>query len=102
MGRLFRAGGAVGDFVGGLYLALGVAVALLERERTGTARVLDLSNQDCVFAIADSAATIFAGIGAKMERVGNAHPFSALGSRSKGHCWRRSISSRRSSTCCCS
>ena len=72
-----RAGGAVGDFVGGLYLALGVAVALLERERNGAARVLDLSNQDCVFAIADSAATIFAGIGAKMERVGNAHPFSS-------------------------
>jgi len=72
-----RAGGATGDFVGGLYLALGVVVALLERERTGIARVLDLSNQDCIFAIADSAATIYAGIGAKMERVGNAHPFSS-------------------------
>ncbi|HEU4428744.1 MAG TPA: CaiB/BaiF CoA-transferase family protein [Myxococcota bacterium] len=72
-----RAGGASADFVGGLYLALGVVVALLERERTGAARVLDLSNQDCIFAIADSAATIYAGIGAKMERVGNAHPFSS-------------------------
>ena len=72
-----RAGGATGDFVGGLYLALGVVVALLERERTGVARVLDLSNQDCIFAITDSAATIYAGIGAKMERVGNAHPFSS-------------------------
>ena len=72
-----RAGGATADFVGGLYLALGVAVALLERERTGVARVLDLSNQDCIFAIADSAATIYAGIGAKMERVGNAHPFTS-------------------------
>jgi crotonobetainyl-CoA:carnitine CoA-transferase CaiB-like acyl-CoA transferase len=72
-----RAGGAVGDFVGGLYLALGVAVALLERERSGVARVLDLSNQDCVFAVADSAATIFAGIGAKMERAGNQHPFTS-------------------------
>ncbi|MBM4382266.1 MAG: CoA transferase [Deltaproteobacteria bacterium] len=72
-----RAGGATADFVGGLYLALGVVVALLERERTGIARVLDLSNQDCIFAIADSAATIYAGIGAKMERVGNAHPFTS-------------------------
>jgi crotonobetainyl-CoA:carnitine CoA-transferase CaiB-like acyl-CoA transferase len=72
-----RAGGATADFVGGLYLALGVVVALLERERTGVARVLDLSNQDCIFAIADSAATIYAGIGAKMERVGNAHPFTS-------------------------
>jgi crotonobetainyl-CoA:carnitine CoA-transferase CaiB-like acyl-CoA transferase len=72
-----RGGGALADFVGGLYLALGVASALLERERTGRARVLDLSNQDCIFAITDSAASIFAGTGARMERVGNQHPFTA-------------------------
>ncbi len=72
-----RGGGSLGDFVGGLYLGLGIAAALLERERTGRARVLDLSNQDAIFAITDSAATIFAGIGARMERVGNQHPFTA-------------------------
>ncbi len=72
-----RGGGALADFVGGLYLALGVAAALLERERTGTARVLDLSNQDAVFAITDSAATIRAGLGVGAERVGNQHPFTA-------------------------
>ena len=72
-----RAGGALGDFVGGLYLALGVVTALLERERTGCARVLDLSNQDAVFAITDSAASIHAGIGATTARVGNQHPFTA-------------------------
>jgi len=72
-----RAGGALADFVGGLYLGLGIAAALLERERTGQARVLDLSNQDAVFAITDSAASIFSGIGARMERVGNQHPFTA-------------------------
>jgi crotonobetainyl-CoA:carnitine CoA-transferase CaiB-like acyl-CoA transferase len=76
-GPPLRGGGALADFVGGLYLALGVAAGLLERERTGRARVLDLSNQDCVFAITDSAASIFAGIGARMERVGNQHPFTA-------------------------
>jgi crotonobetainyl-CoA:carnitine CoA-transferase CaiB-like acyl-CoA transferase len=72
-----RGGGALADFIGGLYLALGVTAALLERERSGRARVLDLSNQDAVFAITDSAASIFAGIGARMERVGNQHPFTA-------------------------
>ena len=72
-----RGGGALGDFVGGLYLGLGIAAALLERERTGRARVLDLSNQDAVFAITDSAASIFAGIGVRTERVGNQHPFTA-------------------------
>src|SRR5512134_804974 len=72
-----RAGGALADFVGGLYLALGIAAALLERERSGRARVLDLSNQDAIFAVTDSAATLFAGIGARSPRLGNQHPFTA-------------------------
>jgi len=72
-----RGGGALADFVGGLYLALGVVAALLDRERGGTARVLDLSNQDAVFAVTDSAATIMQGIGERSERVGNQHPFTA-------------------------
>jgi CoA:oxalate CoA-transferase len=72
-----RCGGALADFVGGLYLGLGVVSALLDRDRTGRARVLDLSNQDTVFAITDSAATIMHGIGVRSERVGNQHPFTA-------------------------
>jgi CoA:oxalate CoA-transferase len=70
-----RAGGALADFVGGLYLALGIVAGLRDRDRTGRARVLDLSNQDAVFAVTDSAATIFAGIGARSARLGNQHPF---------------------------
>ncbi len=76
-GSPMRGGGALGDFVGGLYLALGIVSALYDRDRTGRARVLDLSNQDCIFAITDSAATIHQGIGASVERVGNQHPFAA-------------------------
>jgi CoA:oxalate CoA-transferase len=72
-----RGGGALGDFVGGLYLALGVVSALYDRDRTGRARVLDLSNQDCIFAITDSAATIHHGLGSPVGRVGNQHPFTA-------------------------
>ena len=72
-----RGGGALGDFVGGLYLALGVVSALLDRERTGTARVVDLSNQDAIFAITDSASTIYQSLGVASERVGNQHPFTA-------------------------
>jgi crotonobetainyl-CoA:carnitine CoA-transferase CaiB-like acyl-CoA transferase len=72
-----RGGGALADFVGGLYLGLGVVAALLERDRTGSARVLDLSNQDAMFAVTDSAASIHEAIGASMERVGNQHPFAA-------------------------
>jgi CoA:oxalate CoA-transferase len=72
-----RGGGALADFVGGLYLALGVVAGILDRDRGGTARVLDLSNQDAVFAITDSWATIADGLGITAERVGNQHAFSA-------------------------
>jgi len=72
-----RAGGALADYVGGLFLAFGVVAAVLDRERTGRARALDLSNQDAIFAITDSWATISAGLGIPAERVGNQHSFSA-------------------------
>ena len=72
-----RGGGALADFVGGLYLALGVVAGILDRDRGGRARVLDLSNQDAIFAITDSAATLFAGLGVRTERLGNQHPFAA-------------------------
>jgi crotonobetainyl-CoA:carnitine CoA-transferase CaiB-like acyl-CoA transferase len=72
-----RGGGALADFVGGLYLALGLVAGIHDRDRTGRARFLDLSNQDAIFAITDSWATIFAGIGHRPERVGNQHSFSA-------------------------
>ena len=76
-GPPLRGGGALGDFVGGLYLGLGLLAALLDRERTGRARVLDLSNQDAIFAITDSAATIFSDLKVPAERFGNQHPFAA-------------------------
>lgn len=72
-----RGGGALADFVGGLYLALGVVAALRERDRTGRGRVLDLSNQDAIFAITDSWVTIAQGLGMRAERTGNQHPFTA-------------------------
>lgn len=72
-----RGGGALADFVGGLYLAVGILAGLRERDRAGRAPVLDLSNQDAIFAITDSAASIHEAIGQPMERVGNQHPFTA-------------------------
>jgi crotonobetainyl-CoA:carnitine CoA-transferase CaiB-like acyl-CoA transferase len=76
-GPPLRGGGALADFVGGLYLAVGLLAALRERDRTGRARSLDLSNQDAIFAITDSAATIYAGLGQTSSRLGNQHPFTA-------------------------
>jgi CoA:oxalate CoA-transferase len=72
-----RGGGALADFVGGLYLAVGVLAGVLEARRTGRGRALDLSNQDAMFAVTDSWATIAAGLGVRAERTGNQHPFTA-------------------------
>ncbi len=72
-----RGGGALADFVGGLYLGLGVVSGILEARRTGQGRVLDLSNQDAMFAITDSWATISAGLGVPSDRTGNQLPFTA-------------------------
>jgi len=72
-----RGGGALADFVGGLYLGLGIVAGILEAQRTGIGRVLDLSNQDAMFAITDSWATIANGLGVQAERTGNQHPFTA-------------------------
>ncbi len=76
-GQPVRGGGALGDFVGGLYLGLGIVSAILDRDRSGRARVLDLSNQDAIFAVTDSAATIFNDLQLPAERFGNQHPFTA-------------------------
>jgi CoA:oxalate CoA-transferase len=72
-----RGGGALADFVGGLYLGLGILAGLRDRDITGRARVLDLSNQDAMFAVTDSYTTITEGLGAPPERAGNQHPFTA-------------------------
>jgi crotonobetainyl-CoA:carnitine CoA-transferase CaiB-like acyl-CoA transferase len=76
-GPPMRGGGALADFVGGLYLAIGLIAGLRDRDVTGKARALDLSNQDAIFAITDSWATIAAGLGVTTERVGNQHAFTA-------------------------
>jgi crotonobetainyl-CoA:carnitine CoA-transferase CaiB-like acyl-CoA transferase len=72
-----RGGGALADFVGGLYLALGIVAGLRDAERSGRGRVLDLSNQDAIFAVTDSWATIAQGLGVEAERTGNQHAFTA-------------------------
>ncbi len=76
-GPPMRGGGALADFVGGLYLAVGLLAGLRDRDATGRGRVLDLSNQDAMFAVADSWATITQGLGVETQRAGNQHPYTA-------------------------
>jgi crotonobetainyl-CoA:carnitine CoA-transferase CaiB-like acyl-CoA transferase len=68
-----RGGGSLGDFIAGLFGAIGVLAALQARTRTGRGQAVDVSSQDAVFSILDGWPAIHAATGLLPERVGNRH-----------------------------
>jgi crotonobetainyl-CoA:carnitine CoA-transferase CaiB-like acyl-CoA transferase len=68
-----RGGGSLGDFVQGLFGAVGVLAALTARARTGRGQAVDVSSQDAVFSLLDNWPAIHAATGRIPERVGNRH-----------------------------
>jgi CoA:oxalate CoA-transferase len=72
-----RGGGALGDFIGGVFTATGILTALHYRDRTGRGQLVDVSNMDAVFSMVDNWATVHGMTGRLPERVGNRHPFTA-------------------------
>jgi CoA:oxalate CoA-transferase len=68
-----RGGGSLGDYLQGLFGAIGVLAALNARARTGRGQVVDVSAQDAVFSILDNWPTIHAATGLLPDRVGNRH-----------------------------
>jgi CoA:oxalate CoA-transferase len=68
-----RGGGSLGDYLEGLFGAVGVLAALNARHRTGRGQAVDVSSQDAVFSILDNWPTIHAATGRLPERVGNRH-----------------------------
>jgi CoA:oxalate CoA-transferase len=68
-----RGGGSLGDYLQGLFGAIGVLAALAARNRTGRGQAVDVSAQDAVFSILDNWPTIHAATGRVPERVGNRH-----------------------------
>ncbi len=68
-----RGGGSLGDYLQGLFGAIGVLAALVARDRTGRGQTVDVSAQDAVFSILDNWPTIFAATGQRPARVGNRH-----------------------------
>jgi len=72
-----RGGGALGDFIGGVFTALGVLCALHYRDRTGHGQMVDVSNMDAVFSMLDNWPTVYGVTGRLPERNGNRHPFTA-------------------------
>jgi crotonobetainyl-CoA:carnitine CoA-transferase CaiB-like acyl-CoA transferase len=68
-----RGGGSLGDYLQGLFGAIGILAALQARTRTGRGQLVDVSSQDALFTILDNWPTIFAATGRLPARVGNRH-----------------------------
>jgi len=68
-----RGGGSLGDYVEGLFGAIGVLAALCARARTGRGQAIDVSSQDAMFSLLDGWPGIFAAAGRRPEQVGNRH-----------------------------
>ena len=72
-----RGGGALGDFIGGVFMAVGILCALHYRDRTGKGQMVDVSNMDAVFSMLDNWPTVCSMTGKRPQRTGNRHPFTA-------------------------
>jgi len=72
-----RGGGSLGDFIGGVFTALGILCAVHYRDRTGRGQMVDVSNMDVVFSMLDNWPTVYGMTGRRPERTGNRHPFTA-------------------------
>ena len=69
-----RVGVSIGDLTAGLYLATGLAAALLERERTGCGSMIDVAMLDCQVAILEGALTVYGATGEIAGPLGDRHP----------------------------
>jgi CoA:oxalate CoA-transferase len=69
-----KVGPAVADFIGGVHLYAGVVTALLERARTGTGRLVEVSMMESVYpTLASNLGLYYAKKGQISARTGNRH-----------------------------
>jgi CoA:oxalate CoA-transferase len=69
-----RVGTSIGDLAAGLFTALGVAAALLHRERTGEAIRVDVAMLDCQVALLENALARLLATGETPGPLGARHP----------------------------
>jgi crotonobetainyl-CoA:carnitine CoA-transferase CaiB-like acyl-CoA transferase len=68
-----RGGGSLGDYVEGLYGAIGILGALCARATTGRGQAVDVSSQDGMFSLLDGWQATNAATGKLPQQVGNRH-----------------------------
>ena len=69
-----RVGVSIGDIAAGLFLAVGIASALLKRRDTGTGTMIDVAMLDCQLAMLENALTNHLVTGVVPGRLGTRHP----------------------------
>lgn len=72
-----RAGVSIGDIVAGLFLAIGILSALIERQKSGLGQMVDVSMLDGQVAILENALVRYLNIGEVPQRIGTRHPLVA-------------------------
>ncbi len=69
-----RVGVSIGDLASGLYLAYGIALALLHRQKTGEGQKVDVAMLDCQVALLENHISRYLTAGEVPEPIGNRHP----------------------------
>lgn len=72
-----KCGIPVADFIAGVFGALGIVVALRQRDRTGRGTYVDCSMLDCLLSTAALQTAGYWGTGKPPERIGSRHPRNA-------------------------
>jgi len=76
-GAPLKTGPAVADAIAGMYLALGIVSALMEREKTGTGRKIEVGMMDAVFSVLEESVVRASMTGDALPRRGNTDPLGA-------------------------
>lgn len=70
-----RVGTIIGDLSASLYAAFGITAALREAERTGQGQIVDVSQQDAIVSLTETAVVEYTTNGTVGGPLGNDHPF---------------------------
>lgn len=73
-GDCVKVGPSIADNYSGTYLALGICMALYQRERTGEGQRLDVAMLDTMFSVLESAVVTYTVAGEVPTHVGNCDP----------------------------
>ncbi len=71
-GPCVKVGPSIGDNYSGTYLALGICMALYQRERTGEGQRLDIAMLDTLYSVMENFAISYTVAGVVPKRMGNA------------------------------